>query len=150
MVYDGFGKLVFYSSRSYDPDAKVKALTYGSKIYHTLGDPTKPLVVVEDVVSALKVARYVQAFPAFGSSVKKSLYKDIIDRNDSVYFWLDSDKYKEAMKLSRHFRSLGMDSGVIFTKDDPKDLDDHAIKLKLKNAGLYDSNSSNTYSSSNS
>ena len=142
-IYDGYGKLCFYQARAYD-GSEPKALTYGNKIYHTIGPKSDKLVIVEDIISAIKVGRYIQTFPLFGSSIKKEIIPQIVDLNQHIFLWLDADKYKEALKLAKMLRSRGKHTGVIYTKEDPKDLDDIIIINRLSNANLLDSDSSST------
>lgn len=88
---------------------------------------TGTLVLVEDCVSAIKVARQCDAMPLLGSSISYKKLERINHLYDSVVFWLDADKFKEAQGLSTRGSLLGLSSRVIFTQLDPKEYDDETI-----------------------
>lgn len=131
-VYGPYG-LIMWSGREFSERPKTK--------YYTCGNPKTtfailrpdlfpPLVLVEDAVSAIKVARVCAAMPLFGSSISK---KQLIILRDHIYsgrliFWLDRDKMKDSLKLMNQAKELGFDSSIISTDDDPKCLDTETIR----------------------
>ena len=132
--YSVNGDLIFWQGR-YFPKQKVKC--------HTKGNPANTLilldymqdnqrvVVVEDPVSAIKVARHAPVHCLFGSSLSMNnairlsrMYKELI-------VWLDYDKVGEAAKLAKKFAPLYIVSKFVISHDDPKECSDAFIKEKI-------------------
>jgi hypothetical protein len=89
------------------------------------------LCITEDILSAIKVGRYVQGVALLGSYMPLSLTQ-IIKGYGRVYLWLDPDKRKEAAKYAKQFSSLtGVSVIPLFTDKDPKEHDDIFIKKVL-------------------
>lgn len=89
------------------------------------------LCITEDILSAIKVGRYVQGLALLGSYMPLSLTQ-IIKGYSRVYLWLDPDKRKEAAKYSQQFSSLtGVSIIPLFTDKDPKEHSDIFIKKTL-------------------
>lgn len=86
------------------------------------------LVLVEDCISAIKVGRHYDSMPLLGSHIGYPKLLAISKLYPEVIFWLDADKFKEAQGLSQRAKLLGMQSRVLFTEVDPKEIDDVAIK----------------------
>lgn len=126
-VYSG-ERLVFYEARSLDKTPK--AIQKGEKPIHILGSG-KNLVVVEDLLSAIKVARYTQSMPLWGSSLNPAWFETLKGLRCPIHFWLDADKYATALKMSNRMELIGVESEVIRTDEDPKDLDDETIRTAV-------------------
>ncbi|UOF80618.1 DNA directed DNA polymerase [Caudoviricetes sp.] len=102
--------------------------------FHILGKGTS-LVLVEDIVSAIKVAKCgVMAMPLFGCVVGRerfkrlySLYGDIV----KVLIWLDFDKAKESIIEAKLGRLFGLNCSNIITKVDPKECSYEEIKKSI-------------------
>lgn len=107
-----------------------KALYIGEKVLHFIGEGF-PTVLVEDILSAIKVGRYAKCSPVWGSALKKDL-RIQLKNEKHVVFWLDSDMYKEAIKQASILRSLGIPSSVIYTEQDPKELTSSQIQKQLR------------------
>jgi Zn ribbon nucleic-acid-binding protein len=118
----------FYEARSVTQTPK--SLQYGKKPLHILGEG-QPLVVVEDIVSAIKIARFTQAVPLWGSHMSRDWMAHIRGKAEKVMVWLDSDKYHEAVELAVALGSLGCLARVIRTDKDPKELTEAEILRKL-------------------
>ena len=87
------------------------------------------LVLVEDIVSAIKVSRLMNCKPLFGSYIDISnIYNIVKDKYSSLIIWLDHDKYKESRKYSVKLNNLGIDTYVIDTKKDPKEFNIEQMK----------------------
>lgn len=104
-----------------------KALFYGSKedTFAYAGceklQLRNTLVIVEDSLSSIKVARTTCSLPLFGSSISNSkLSKIVANRYDKIYVWLDSDKLRAAHSIADRIELLGTKSSVIMTDADPK------------------------------
>ena len=114
----------------------VKYMSSGNKPLTIYGKGTI-LLVVEDVLSAIKIARLSQegycATPLLGSSMPKQVEHELVKRYDSIYVWLDRDKAKTALKMRNRLRSLGVSSKAIVTPLDPKEYNRTEISKWLKN-----------------
>lgn len=114
----------FMEARSWRKD-EVKSITYGSKPYTCI--PTKEerfkdwIVIVEDAISAIKVARYVDCMPLFGSNIPGPVVGNAWQHNLKIAVWLDFDKAKNTFEYVQRFQNRGVYSKPIVTKEDPKD-----------------------------
>lgn len=88
------------------------------------------LFLVEDAVSAIKIARQFDAMPLLGSNISHKKLARIEKFYNSVVFWLDADKYKEAQGLSTSAKLVGLNSRVVYTERDPKEYDNAFILQK--------------------
>lgn len=94
------------------------------------GSPsTSVLFLVEDAVSAIKIARQFDAMPLLGSSISHKKLARIEKFYNSVVFWLDADKFKEAQGLSTSAKLVGLNSRVVYTELDPKEYDNEFIRM---------------------
>ena len=95
------------------------------------------LLVVEDVLSAIKIARLRHegycATPLLGSSMSKQAQTQLVKRYKKIHIWLDRDKAKNAVSIRNRLRSLGVNSRVIITPLDPKEYNKTEISEWLKN-----------------
>lgn len=92
----------------------------------------RTLVLCEDAVSSLKVARYSPSKPLLGTSLAKDKIMALRGFYDELVVWLDSDKWKEARHLSEQAQLLGFKSRAIFTDLDPKEYENTFIEEILK------------------
>ena len=95
------------------------------------------LLVVEDVLSAIKIARLRHegycATPLLGSSLSKQAEHQLVKRYKHIYVWLDRDKAKNAVRIRNKLRSQGVESRVIISPLDPKEYNKTEISEWLKN-----------------
>jgi hypothetical protein len=90
------------------------------------------LVLVEDLVSALKVSIITYAMPLFGSVIPQRNFDWIFQsKGKSVLVWLDPDKLTEAVRMAFRLSNVGKSSRVIPSERDPKCYDIFAIKKIL-------------------
>lgn len=112
-----------------------KTISYGTKPKLLLGKwaQTNKLVLVEDIVSAIKVARHAGAMPLFGShlSAEWMIWITKIPQIHEVILWLDCDKYAQSMKLAHKMAKLRL-TRVISTDLDPKQVPDEEIRELLE------------------
>lgn len=121
----GDNELLCWQGR-YFPKRSPKVFTMGYPDRHVLLVPSpcvdflSNVVVVEDAVSAIKVARYADSCPLLGAhlSLHKAvglsrLYKKLI-------LWLDNDKIKEMMKFKNRYTHLFEDVKIVISDKDPK------------------------------
>jgi hypothetical protein len=98
-----------------------KYLTAGPKSsFYKIFGQNKRLILVEDVVSAIKVARTDSSIPLLGTSVNYTPILKIKDNYDRIDVWLDPDKRKEALAISLQLNQYGIKSSPIFSQNDPK------------------------------
>lgn len=104
-------------------------------IYQFSTTPSKHLVLVEDVISAIRISKcgYVDAMPLLGCSIQLRRLALLLKRGyTTVGIWLDHDKYREALLLSKQIQYSGPDSFVICTDLDPKCYTDDVINQHLE------------------
>ena len=92
------------------------------------------LILVEDVLSAIKIARTddYSGVPLLGSSLSKE-HEQRLKKHKTVYVWLDRDKAKNAVRIKNRLRELGITSKAIITELDPKCYNKTEINKWLKN-----------------
>jgi hypothetical protein len=81
---------------------------------------------VEDVVSAIKVARVATALPLFGSHLPGEWMVKLVKMEPArIVLWLDANKLLEARGFARRLNNLtdGI-ATAIYTEKDPKCYDD--------------------------
>lgn len=124
----------YYQGRNFsNMGAKYKSKGEKPLIFYGNSDT---LVVVEDVISAIKVFksdRSVTTVPLLGSTMPLKLTETILERFNKVFLWLDRDKAVEAVKISRNLKQKGINSDVIITPKDPKEYNTGEIIQWLKN-----------------
>lgn len=94
------------------------------------------LILTEDVVSAIKVAKCgVMALPLYGCVVGTIRFKrllTILGTAVKVRVWLDPDKRSDAVREAKLGRCVGLNCGTIFSERDPKEHTFSEIKEILK------------------
>lgn len=91
------------------------------EIIHPLQVKNRFAVLVEDIVSAIKVSKICGAIPIFGSSISTKQWlrlRTIVDRS---CLWLDPDVRGKSLTLSRVGTLLGVPTHPIFSDKDPKE-----------------------------
>lgn len=103
-----------------------KWVGYGitENLMHITGVGSTSLVLVEDIISAVKVGHITPTLCLFGSniSLKRLATLKLLGYNE-VIIWLDWDKKEYAIKAAQLAQSIGLQTRVIHTKLDPKDYD---------------------------
>lgn len=94
---------------------------------HSTKRPKDGIILVEDMLSAIKVSRQYRVMPLFGSNVTRPQLNRMHFLGDNLIFWLDYDKAQESMALALKARQIGFDTGVIISEKDPKDYDNEEI-----------------------
>lgn len=95
------------------------------EIIHPLQVHQRQAVLVEDIVSAIKVSKICGAIPIFGSSVSTKQILRLKSIVDEVWFWLDPDMRGKSLKLAHISNTLGLTAHTIFSDKDPKE---HSIE----------------------
>lgn len=102
-----------------------KWITYG-KIHdfeYPLGRRTNTIILVEDIISAIKVSKCQQALPIFGSFISKQKLLTIRKSCDTIVIWLDPDKQKESITFANTASLYFKQASVILAEKDPKEYD---------------------------
>lgn len=114
---------------------KVKYLSKGKKPLTFYGWSDK-LVCVEDILSAIKIARLTPewcATPLLGSSISKETIQELSGKFSSVVIWLDRDKAVNAVKIARNLKQRGFNASVVISPLDPKEYTKGELIEWLKN-----------------
>lgn len=115
-------QLISWQGRYFGPNKDhPKWITYGKPPEYYLGQETDVCIFVEDIVSAIKLSRYQQTSPLFGSYVSYQRLLSTNRRCSHVVFWLDPDKRKEALLFAKQASLMYNRSSVIFSDKDPKE-----------------------------
>ena len=91
------------------------------EIIHPLQVNQRKAILVEDIVSAIKISRVYGAIPIFGSSVSTKQILRLKTIVDEVWFYLDPDMRTKSVKMARLSELLGLKAHVIFSDKDPKE-----------------------------
>ena len=89
--------------------------------------------MVEDAVSAAKIARQSDAMPCLGSYLPARKIMALKALNyEHLLVWLDADKLKEAREIEDMAKWVGLSARTIYTALDPKEYSDNEIKEYLR------------------
>lgn len=126
----------FALGRKLEPVGTSKWKVYGDKSSYVevIGQQlSTEVVLVEDLISAHKVAQVATAVPLFGTSVSDRVLKVLIDLGKPVALWLDNDQYSLLSKKIGRLQALtGLSVRHINTRKDPKAYSLDEIKEILK------------------
>lgn len=133
------GDLLAWTARNFHPNDKEPKWRHSradfQNILHILGwreHGDKPIVLVEDIVSAIVVSRVARACCLFGSTIPLRHLTRLRHLTKKMFIWLDGDKYREAITYSRRPAFMGLETQVIFTELDPKQHSEGDIKSILQ------------------
>jgi len=110
-----------------------RALTVGDSKWKVYGDKSSyvevvgkqvsgEIVLVEDIISAHKVAQVTRAIPLFGTNIHDNVVKKLQTIGAPVALWLDEDQYTHLpKKIGRLQALLGASVRHIQTHKDPKE-----------------------------
>jgi hypothetical protein len=145
---DSDGEIACIQARNFGQGARTKYYNQGNPsevlpIFHAMGTghtKQRTLVVVEDVVSAARVARasataseglYARqsdAMPCLGSHLPVKKINALRPLYSRLLVWLDHDKWREAVEIADKAKWLGMSAKALYTEKDPKEYSDDEIK----------------------
>jgi ribosomal protein S27AE len=112
-----------------------KYLSKGNKPLTIYGNGDT-IVCVEDILSAIKIARLSPTYcatPLLGSSMPLETTQSLSERFFNIIVWLDRDKAKDAIKMARNLKQRGINSEVVISPKDPKEYDKGELLTWLKN-----------------
>lgn len=119
-------ELVAVQMRAVDPWRKPKYLNpAGPKVSSAVfqsAPATGVTVVVEDILSAIKIGKVAHATSILGTNMTDARALKIASRNHTAVIWLDGDKagLKGFVPAERQLSMLGMTVRRVKTTDDPK------------------------------
>jgi hypothetical protein len=132
--FDKYNNLVAWQGRSF-AKGRSKWFSQGNlkKLYHILPPREfyERIVLVEDIVSAIKLARVVPTLPVMGSQIQNERFMQLSKLTKEVVIWLDPDMRKASVEFSRKANMFGLKSTSIFSEVDPKELEMDKIKILL-------------------
>ena len=134
-LYKPGNDLQAWQGRNFAVKAKSKYISHGKihEILYPLGRPGDNLILTEDLLSAVKIARQGSAMPLWGSEASTHLLMRLKGITNNITIWLDSDKWKNAHDIVKRAQSIGMTACCVFTTLDPKEYNDAQIKFFLNN-----------------
>lgn len=106
-------------------------------IFAFFGKAGRSLVLVEDVISAIKVSRFTQTMWLSGNSIGKDRWRrlyNLLPEGLQCIIWLDPDMYTHSIKESKLGASYGVKTTVILSTKDPKECSYENIKDLLAKA----------------
>jgi hypothetical protein len=115
------------------PPRKWKFYGAGHEYVELLGGQNQgPIVLVEDLVSAHKVAQVAPCLCLFGTHVHDVAIKLLLSYNNEVVLWLDADQYTLLQKKVNRLQTL-LNRPVRFvsTEKDPKSYETEEIRQRL-------------------
>jgi len=137
-IYDEDSNLLAWQARNFAETAKTKYFSQGpihDLIYicgEEIGSDT--IILVEDLISAIKIGRSYPCMPLWGSEASKPLITRLKGMFKTVLVWLDSDKWKNAIKISKSCQIYGLKAAAIYSEKDPKKYTDIEIKKYIEDA----------------
>ena len=133
-VFDNDGLASYQTRKVHDRDTAPKYLSVRNRNSpNTFGGGNgSTIVLVEDTVSGIKVARFFPTLVLNGTSLQDHHLKYIISGNFSCFYvWLDDDNpivQKNALKIKKTLDKLGVCTVVHTDGKDPKEHTDDEIK----------------------
>ena len=136
-----FPGTLFWQARNF-VKGKPKYFTNGSHedflpVYYYQSSPydsSSTVVLTEDCLSAIKIASLSpiegfgwDAMPLLGTNLPSSKLLALKRHYSKIIVWLDHDKGKEAMAIATRSTFVGVNSRVVVTELDPKELDEKTI-----------------------
>ena len=124
--------LVLYSDSNYyvarNLGKGIKYITSGVKPVIKYGNNPDTCIIVEDIISAVKVGRQFSAIPMLGSIPCKHTASHL-EGFKNVFLWQDRDLAVKSLKTARNLSEiLGKTVRVIIKPLDPKEYNDFEIK----------------------
>lgn len=105
----------YLANKPKDPYALAKEPPRGTEL--------SALVLVEDMVSAIKVARKTPCLPLMGTNVSHDLFGRLVGlstfHRKPIVVWLDPDKHQLSIQHARRFQQFG-DAYAVISDKDPK------------------------------
>ena len=81
---------------------------------------SRKLVIVEDALSAIKMASTTDSMPCLGSDIPLPKITALSRFYEEVVVWLDGNMFHKAVKMAERFALLGLKAKAVYTEHDPK------------------------------
>lgn len=121
----------YWCARNFGMGAKY--ITSGSKPILKYGNNSDTVILVEDIISAIKVGRQFTAIPMLGSMPLESILSHLKGFKN-VMVWNDRDLAVKSVKTARNLSErLGLRVKVVISPNDPKEYSDLDIKNYIYN-----------------
>lgn len=123
-VLDG-SKLVYWQARGFDPDRPKYLNPKIDKPVYKSGplSATGPIVLTEDILSAVKVGQIATAWARLGTGpLSDALLTELASTGREISVWLDPDEagIKGRIRIGKQLRALGVSVRIIRAEQDPK------------------------------
>lgn len=134
-IFNQSDEVLFYVNRPFK-EGIAKSFDNGRKPFLVLPPRREhrhpeTCIIVEDFISAVKVSRYYNCLPLFGSHLGVHTIERLRKRGFKRFcFWLDPDKTKEAVRQALRWNTSTYKCVVIRSDADPKETSDTDI-IKL-------------------
>ena len=127
------GDFVAYIARNFKSVPKWLGFGINNQLYYLLGNSsTSSLILVEDIVSAIKISKIHPVMPLFGSHIGLHRWARLKKMGiNKIWVWLDYDKRLYALTSALEGQSIGIDVKVIITEKDPKEYNYDQIRASL-------------------
>lgn len=150
-VYNQIGQLVMYQERTWDIGQR-KYSTFGNKsdIIHIIRPADKPeknysIIIVEDLISAIRVSQYMNAMPIWGSDIPLKTILRLASLFTMTGVWLDPDMklkaVKDVLRISQYMPCFFVESHLdpkFYNLDRIKEhIDISAYSMLYKDKPLY-------------
>lgn len=127
-VFDLDNTLIFYQERFFNnPKRKYKTHGKSEEVFNIIGPLSSSLVLVEDMLSAIKISRQFEVMPLYGSSISQERIGRLSKLYKHILIWLDNDKAHYAIRRAVHMRPHFDKVTTVVTEFDPKEYDDTEI-----------------------
>lgn len=121
-VLDGH-KLVYWQARGFDPERpKYLNPKIDKPVYKSLPYCVGPLILTEDILSAVKVGQVARAWSILGTALTASTATEIAELGVPVLIWLDPDEAgrKGRRRIAAQLRAMGVSVRIVYAEQDPK------------------------------
>jgi len=95
---------------------------------------TGTLVLTEDCLSAIKIARQSDAMPCLTSTLSPTKLNRLVRLYGAFVVWLDGNMFDKAQAMARQLQVLGANARAVYTPLDPKCYNDEEIRNICKDA----------------
>lgn len=92
------------------------------------------LVLTEDCLSAIKIARQSDAMPCLTSTLSPTKLNRLVRLYGAFLVWLDGNMFDKAQAMARQLQVLGANARAVYTPLDPKCYNDEEIGNICKDA----------------
>ena len=122
----------WYTMRSFSPHEYMHII--GTDAGEIVDGPKTPVVVVEDMISQLRVSKHFPCLCLFGISLSETMASQLAQRFENVVIWLDDGATSHALDHAEKIHSYGAKTYILWTLSDPKYYSGPEIVIKVNDA----------------